>query len=112
MKFTKRLSPYGIKVAELSGDSQLNREQLNSTQVIVSTPEKWDIVTRKGMDQSYTSLVKLIIIDEIHMLHDDRGPVLEAIVARTIRYTEQTQVTYGYCLFFFFLSLSPSLPPS
>ena len=50
MKFTKRLSPYGIKVAELSGDSQLNREQLNSTQVIVSTPEKWDIVTRKGMD--------------------------------------------------------------
>jgi hypothetical protein len=37
MKFTKRLSPYGIKVAELSGDSQLNREQLNSTQVIVST---------------------------------------------------------------------------
>lgn len=91
MKFTKRLSPYGIKVAELSCDSQLNREQLNSTQVIVSTPEKWDIVTRKGMDRSYTSLVRLIIIDEIHMLHDDRGPVLEAIVARTIRYTERTQ---------------------
>ena len=68
-------------------------EQLHETQVIVSTPEKWDIVTRKGMDRSYTSLVKLVIIDEIHMLHDDRGPVIESIVARTIRYTEKSQVS-------------------
>ena len=29
--------------------------------------------------------------DEIHLLHDDRGPVLEAIVARTIRQIEATQ---------------------
>lgn len=35
--------------------------------------------------------VKLIIIDEIHLLHDDRGPVLESIVARTVRQIEQTQ---------------------
>lgn len=30
--------------------------------------------------------VRLLIIDEIHLLHDSRGPVLESIVARTIRY--------------------------
>lgn len=30
--------------------------------------------------------VRLVIIDEIHLLHDSRGPVLESIVARTIRY--------------------------
>ncbi len=29
--------------------------------------------------------MRLLIIDEIHLLHDDRGPVLESIVARTIR---------------------------
>ena len=40
---------------------------------------------------SYTQLVKLVIIDEIHLLHDDRGAVLEAIVARTLRQIEQTQ---------------------
>jgi len=91
LKFNRRLNPFGIQVAELSGDKQLNVEQLHQTQVIVSTPEKWDIVTRKGMDRSYTSLVKLIIIDEIHMLHDDRGPVIESIVARTIRHTEKSQ---------------------
>ena len=35
-------------------------------------------------------MVRLIIIDEIHLLHDERGPVLESIVSRTIRRTEQT----------------------
>lgn len=44
------------------------------------------------MDRSYTSLVKLIIIDEIHMLHDERGPVIESIVSRTIRHVESSQV--------------------
>ena len=33
-------------------------------------------------------LVRLLIIDEIHLLHDGRGPVLESIVARTIRQIE------------------------
>ena len=32
-----------------------------------------------------------IIQDEIHLLHDERGPVLEALVARTIRSIEATQ---------------------
>lgn len=35
--------------------------------------------------------VRLMIFDEIHLLHDERGPVLEALVARTIRNMETTQ---------------------
>ena len=57
----------------------------------MTTPEKWDVITRKATDRSYTQLVRLIIIDEVHLLHDDRGPVLESIVARTIRQMEQSQ---------------------
>ena len=56
----------------------------------MTTPEKWDVITRKSTDTSYTNLVRLIIIDEIHLLHDERGPVLESVVARTIRRMEQT----------------------
>ncbi|KAL1311701.1 hypothetical protein AAFC00_001803 [Neodothiora populina] len=88
--FGKRLEPYGIKVAELTGDRQLTKQQIAETQVIVTTPEKWDVITRKATDTSYTNLVRLICIDEIHLLHDDRGPVLESIVSRTIRKIEQT----------------------
>lgn len=88
--FGKRLEVFGIRVAELTGDRQLTKQQIADTQVIVTTPEKWDVITRKATDMSYTRLVRLIIIDEIHLLHDDRGPVLESIVSRTIRKIEQT----------------------
>ena len=88
--FGKRLATYGIKVSELTGDRQLTKQQIADTQIIVTTPEKWDVITRKATDMSYTNLVRLIIIDEIHLLHDDRGPVLESIISRTIRKLEQT----------------------
>ena len=88
--FGQRLAPYGIRVSELTGDRQLTKQQIADTQIIVTTPEKWDVITRKATDMSYTNLVRLIVIDEIHLLHDDRGPVLESIVSRTIRKIEQT----------------------
>ncbi|RKF59071.1 Pre-mRNA-splicing factor brr2 [Erysiphe neolycopersici] len=88
--FGARLKAFGIQVSELTGDRQLTKQQIADTQVIVTTPEKWDVITRKATDFSYTNLVRLIIIDEIHLLHDDRGPVLESIVSRTIRKMEQS----------------------
>ncbi|GAB2288942.1 DExH-box ATP-dependent RNA helicase DExH12 [Dionaea muscipula] len=88
---SNRLQHYGVKVKELSGDQTLTKQQIEETQIIVTTPEKWDIITRKSGDRTYTQLVKLLIIDEIHLLHDNRGPVLESIVARTVRQIEATK---------------------
>ncbi|KAK3232115.1 hypothetical protein Dsin_003996 [Dipteronia sinensis] len=88
---SNRLQVYDVKVRELSGDQTLTRQQIEETQIIVTTPEKWDIITRKSGDRTYTQLVKLLIIDEIHLLHDNRGPVLESIVARTVRQIETTK---------------------
>ncbi|CAM0948106.1 unnamed protein product [Alopecurus aequalis] len=86
-----RLKDFGVTVRELSGDQNLTKQQIDETQIIVTTPEKWDIVTRKSGDRTYTQMVKLLIIDEIHLLHDNRGPVLESIVARTVRQIETTK---------------------
>ncbi|KAM0836389.1 hypothetical protein ACQ4PT_062371 [Festuca glaucescens] len=86
-----RLQDFGLTVMELSGDQNLTKQQIGETQVIVTTPEKWDIVTRKSGDRTYTQMVKLLIIDEIHLLHDNRGPVLESIVSRTVRQIETTK---------------------
>ncbi|CAH9061484.1 unnamed protein product [Cuscuta epithymum] len=88
---SNRLQEYGVNVKELSGDQTLTRQQIEETQIIVTTPEKWDIITRKSGDRTYTQLVKLLIIDEVHLLHDSRGPVLESIVARTVRQIETTK---------------------
>lgn len=32
---------------ELTGDMQLSKKELAETQMIVTTPEKWDVITRK-----------------------------------------------------------------
>lgn len=80
----RRLAYLGVKVEELTGDSNLSKQQIAETQILVSTPEKWDIISRKaGESFSYSELVQLIIIDEVHLLHDRRGPVIENIVARS-----------------------------
>ena len=102
--FKQRLSKYGMKVRELTGDAHLTKAQIDETQVIVATPEKWDVITRKSSERSFINKVKLIIIDEIHLLHDLRGPVLETIVARTIRQIEATQETVRI------VALSATLP--
>jgi pre-mRNA-splicing helicase BRR2 len=54
--FGKRLAPYNINVAELTGDRQLTKAQIAETQVIVTTPEKWDVITRK-VCESRTSML-------------------------------------------------------
>jgi activating signal cointegrator complex subunit 3 len=79
-------------VRELTGDMQLTKQEILQTQMLVTTPEKWDVVTRKSTgDVSLSLLVKLLIIDEVHLLHDDRGSVIETIVARTLRQVESSQ---------------------
>lgn len=75
-----------LAVKELTGDMQLSKTEIMQTNMLVTTPEKWDVVTRKGTgDTALSQLVKVLIIDEVHLLHDDRGPVIESLVARTLR---------------------------
>lgn len=91
-KMGSRLAWMGVKVRELTGDMQLTRSEIAETHVLVTTPEKWDVVTRKPNDDSgLANQVQLLIIDEVHLLHEDRGAVLESIVARTRRQVEAQQ---------------------
>lgn len=91
-KFSKKLAWLNINVRELTGDMQLTKTEIMNTQIIVTTPEKWDVVTRKANgDTELVEKVKLLIIDEVHLLHEDRGSVIETLVARTLRQVESTQ---------------------
>jgi activating signal cointegrator complex subunit 3 len=90
--FGQRLAPLGVVVRELTGDMQMTKHEIQNTQMIVTTPEKWDVVTRKSTgDIALSQLVRLLIIDEIHLLHEERGSVLECLVARTLRQIESSQ---------------------
>ena len=91
-KLGKRLAWLGIQAREFTGDMHLTKKEIVQTQIIVTTPEKWDVVTRKSTgDTELVQKVRLLIIDEVHMLHDERGAVIESLVARTERQVESTQ---------------------
>ncbi|KAI9848594.1 MAG: hypothetical protein M1837_007263 [Sclerophora amabilis] len=91
-KLGKRLAWLGIQVREFTGDMHLTKKEIVQTQIIVTTPEKWDVVTRKSTgDTELVQKVRLLIFDEVHMLHDERGAVIESLVARTQRQVESTQ---------------------
>ena len=56
----------GVVVRELTGDMQMTKKEIMETQMIVTTPEKWDVVTRKSTgDVALTQIVRLLIIDEV-----------------------------------------------
>ena len=61
--------------------------------MLVTTPEKWDVVTRKsGNDEnSLGNQCGLLIIDEVHLLADERGAVIESVVSRLHRLVETRQ---------------------
>ena len=49
----------------------------------MTTPEKFDAVTRRAQNgMSFLSDVALFCVDEVHILNDERGPALEAVVSR------------------------------
>ena len=51
---------------ELTGDIQMTKKEIMETQMIVTTPEKWDVVTRKATgDVALAQIVRLLIIDEV-----------------------------------------------
>ena len=73
-----------VRCAALTGDTdQAQIKNIQNASVIITTPEKWDSMTRKWKDRAkLMQLVKLFLIDEVHMLKDTRGATLEAVVSR------------------------------
>ena len=73
-----------LMCAELTGDTDQGQlRNVQSASIVITTPEKWDSMTRKWKDQSrLMQMVKLFLIDEVHILKDSRGATLEAVVSR------------------------------
>lgn len=59
--FSAKLSPLGMVVKELTGDMQLSKKEIKETQLIVTTPEKWDVITRKGSGNNNCHVMLWII---------------------------------------------------
>ncbi len=74
----------GIKCAELTGDTDsADLSHIKESDIIITTPEKWDSISRRWQDSKRLVLmVRLFLIDEVHMLKEKRGATLEVVVSR------------------------------
>ncbi|GJQ72301.1 putative ATP-dependent DNA helicase [Trypoxylus dichotomus] len=81
----KKFSQFGVSCISVTGDSpNVDLSTLINSKLIITTPEKWDSLTRRWRDdERIVRSIKLFMIDEIHLLNDEtRGPTLEAIITR------------------------------
>lgn len=80
----QKFSHLGLRCAELTGDTdQTHTKNVQSANIIITTPEKWDATTRKWRDHAkLLQLVRLFLVDEVHILRESRGASLEAVVSR------------------------------
>ncbi|XP_038054687.1 probable ATP-dependent DNA helicase HFM1 [Patiria miniata] len=80
-----KFEPLGLKCQELTGDTELDDYfQLQEVNIVMTTPEKWDSMTRKWRDNKcLVQLLKLFLIDEVHSLNEEnRGATVEAVISR------------------------------
>ena len=94
----------GLQCREITGDTDyVSQTYIQQANLIITTPEKWDSMTRRWKDQlKLMQLVRLFLVDEVHILKESRGAALEAIVSRM----KSTEVGVR------FIALSATVPNS
>ncbi|KAL0463525.1 UNVERIFIED_CONTAM: DExH-box ATP-dependent RNA helicase DExH17 [Sesamum latifolium] len=111
--WTKKLGPLGVNCLELTGDNEYySIKSIQDTDIILTTPEKFDAVTRyriKDGGLSFFSDIALVLIDEVHLLNDPRGAALEAIVSR-IKILSRNPEMQSSPLSLVFLAVSATIP--
>lgn len=68
-----KFSVHGLKCIEITGDTELSDDKylINNYQLIITTPEKWDSVTRKFKEfKCQLCMIKLFLIDEVGTYND------------------------------------------
>lgn len=63
----------GLRVAQLTADNDEEDIDPNKADLFICTPEKWDGLSRQWRTRAFVSAVGLLIIDEIHLLGQERG---------------------------------------
>ena len=86
-----RFSDLGINVHMSTGDLDSDDRGLEKADIVIATSEKADSMIRHG--SRWMDEVKLVIADEIHMIHDPgRGPTLEVALTKMMRRRSDLQV--------------------
>lgn len=80
-EYVQRFFPYSVRPFYMNvGGNDFHRGQ-----IAVCTFEKAHSIINSALSGGYSDQIKLIIIDEVHMLGDEsRGPVIEALIVKAM----------------------------
>eukprot|EP00123_Amoebidium_parasiticum_P012536 comp21431_c1_seq1/m.29544 comp21431_c1_seq1/g.29544 ORF comp21431_c1_seq1/g.29544 comp21431_c1_seq1/m.29544 type:complete len:457 (-) comp21431_c1_seq1:444-1814(-) len=103
----------GIRVKELTGDTDdQDYMDMGDCHLVVTTPEKWDSMTRKWRDnKSLIQRVRLVMIEEVHLLNERRrGASLEAVICRMKTVQQTLSGEHGRPFNIRFVAVSATIP--
>jgi pre-mRNA-splicing helicase BRR2 len=72
----------GLSVVQLTGEAQADLKLLERGNVVVSTPEAWDALSRRWKQRKAVQGVALFVVDEMHLIGGPHGPALEVVTSR------------------------------
>uniref|UniRef100_A0AAR5PU90 DNA 3'-5' helicase n=1 Tax=Dendroctonus ponderosae TaxID=77166 RepID=A0AAR5PU90_DENPD len=108
----KKLSCFGVNCISVTSDNdEVDPRALLQYNIIISTPEKWDVLTRRWKENNkLIDAVSLFLIDEVHLLNaDSRGSTLEVIVSR-MKTARGSYLFNGNAKGIRFIALSATIP--
>uniref|UniRef100_A0A5K3EYY4 Helicase ATP-binding domain-containing protein n=1 Tax=Mesocestoides corti TaxID=53468 RepID=A0A5K3EYY4_MESCO len=72
----------GRRVVRLTGETAADLKLLARGQIIVTTPDHWDVLSRRWKQRKHVQSVNLFIADELHLIGAEAGPVYEVVCSR------------------------------
>ncbi|OMO59219.1 hypothetical protein CCACVL1_24992 [Corchorus capsularis] len=112
--WNQKFGALGISCLELTGDNEsYSIRNIQEADIILTTPEKFDAVTRyriKDGGLTFFSDIALLLIDEVHLLNDLRGAALEAIVSRVKMLARKPEMKSSSLASVRFLAVSATIP--
>ena len=72
----------GRRVVRLTGETSVDLKLLARGQIIITTPDHWDVLSRRWKQRKHVQSVNLFIADELHLIGAEDGPVYEVVCSR------------------------------
>ena len=76
----------------LTGETATDLKLLAKGNIIVATPDKWDVLSRRWKQRKNVQNVQLFICSEVHLVGGADGPVIEVVCSR-MRYVVDSNLS-------------------
>jgi len=81
-EWSAKFGALGLNVVLLTGESATDLKLVEKGNLICSTPENWDMISRRWKQRKNVQAVALFIADELHLLGGEKGHVIEVVTSR------------------------------